>query len=195
MILFPIGPSQRELGTHRTDWGTRGWTCQENFFSLKRLVFDGDSVRWECTAATWRKHVEPDLDDESHDNSFPCQTIFTPPFADLIWLQSVLQEYNKRNFTYPEDALYAFDGIAFLASSCPTSIFSKARFQIQRNSASNCALSAPARADSGLNIRNIAIGVRSDPFPLHVPDRTVGIAYTCSNAVIETGSADVFLLS
>ena len=44
IILFPMGLNQLELGTHQTDWEIRGWTYQEHFFSLKRLVFDGDSV-------------------------------------------------------------------------------------------------------------------------------------------------------
>ena len=117
IILFPMGPNQLELGTHQTDWETRGWTYQEHFFSLKRLVFDGDSVRWECTAAIWREHVESDLDFEPQFNdAFSCEALFKPSFPDLSWFNSILRDYNRRNFTYPEDGLLAFDGIAFLVS-------------------------------------------------------------------------------
>jgi len=124
IILFLMEPNQLELGTHQTDWETRGWTYQEHFFSLERLVFDGDSVRWECTAAIWREHVESDLDFEPQFNdAFSCEALFKPLFPDLGWLNSVLRDYNRRNFTYPEDALFAFDGIAFLASQTFPSSF------------------------------------------------------------------------
>ncbi|KAF2240970.1 HET-domain-containing protein [Trematosphaeria pertusa] len=117
VIQFPIEPSQLELGSHEPVWGTRGWTYQEHLFSRKRLIFDGDSVRWECAAAIWREHVELSLDLKPHHNDIiRCQSLFKASVPDLMWLQVILQNYNKRSFTYPEDALYAFDGIAFSTS-------------------------------------------------------------------------------
>ncbi|EDU39818.1 conserved hypothetical protein [Pyrenophora tritici-repentis Pt-1C-BFP] len=117
VIQFPIEPAQLELGSHEPVWGSRGWTYQEHLFSRKRLVFDGDSVRWECAAAIWREHVELSLDLKPHHNDIiRCQSLLKPSLPDLRWLQVILQDYNKRSFTYPEDALYAFAGIAFSTS-------------------------------------------------------------------------------
>jgi hypothetical protein len=117
VVLFPMGPSLSERGAHDTKWRTRGWTYQEHFFSRKRLIFDGDSVRWECAGAIWREHVEAYLHLEPQfKGAFLCEELFAPSVPDLNWLYWILRVYNKRSFTYPEDALYAFDGIALLAS-------------------------------------------------------------------------------
>lgn len=118
VIQSPIDANTLEVGTENPTWQTRGWTYQENLFSRRRLVFTGDSVRWECAASTWREHVH------FHTDPAPCyngtlsgQSLFQSLIPDLATLQSILKGFNVREFTYPEDALQAFAGISSLAST------------------------------------------------------------------------------
>lgn len=117
VVQNPIEPNYLELGIDNPVWESRGWTYQEHLFSRRRLIFDGDSVRWECAAAIWREHVELPSHLKPHYNQvIDCQSLFRPSIPGLTGLQSILQVYNKRNFTYPEDALNGFAGISFAIS-------------------------------------------------------------------------------
>ena len=117
VVQNALGPNYVELGINEPKWERRGWTFQEHLFSRRRLVFDGDSVRWECASAIWREHVELPSSFEPHFNDvISCQSMFRPSIPDLVGLQLILRIYNKRNFTYPEDSLNAFAGIAFSIS-------------------------------------------------------------------------------
>jgi hypothetical protein len=118
VVQNALGPDHIELGINESMWESRGWTYQEHLFSRRRLVFDGDSARWECAATIWREHVElPSNFEPYHNNVIHCQSLFNPSIPDLVGLQVILQVYNKRNFTYPEDALNAFAGISYSISS------------------------------------------------------------------------------
>lgn len=119
VVQHPIKPDSLEVGINTPVWKMRGWTYQEQFFSRRRLVFDGDSVRWECAATIWREHVDlpSDAPQYYHDNTLDCQSVFQLSIPDLDRLQLILRGYNVRNFTYPEDALRAFAGISSLAST------------------------------------------------------------------------------
>jgi hypothetical protein len=74
-------------------------------------------VRWECSAATWHQHVEMSSRLEPHHiNASGCQSMFRSSIPDLKELQSIVHDFNNRNFSYPEDALNAFAGISFVIS-------------------------------------------------------------------------------
>lgn len=117
VTLGDLDPGRLELKTKNSVYDTRGWTYQEHLFSRRKLIFDGNSVRWECAAAIWREHVELDVHTQPlHSTITSCQTMFTPSVPSLRGLQSILGDYNNRNFTYPEDALRASAGIMFAIS-------------------------------------------------------------------------------
>jgi hypothetical protein len=37
----------------KSDWGARGWTFQEYLFSTRRIIFQNESVSWDCHCASW----------------------------------------------------------------------------------------------------------------------------------------------
>ncbi|KJZ75642.1 hypothetical protein HIM_05105 [Hirsutella minnesotensis 3608] len=122
-----------EVGTDNPVWASRGWTFQERFFSRRRLIFDGDSIRWECASAIWREHaVLPSHLDRTRSEVIGCDAIMSPDLPYLSRLGFTLEDYNKREFTYPEDCLNAFAGISLIfspqlaggfISGIPTAIF------------------------------------------------------------------------
>ena len=117
VIRSPLNPRTLELRTGESSWEGRGWTYQEEFFSRRRLIFDSDTIRWECTAAIWREHVEPSPHIHAYHNEVTrFQTLLQPSAPDFLSLENVLRIYNNRLFTYPEDALNAFAGISYLCS-------------------------------------------------------------------------------
>ena len=116
-IIRNFVSSHLEVGSEDPVARSRGWILQEEMFSRKKLVFDGDSIRWECPAATWREHVEMSHRSKSyrHDNSI-WQPMLESSIPDLDRLGSILRQFNCRYFTYPEDALNAFAGVSFAIS-------------------------------------------------------------------------------
>lgn len=112
IVQHPVEENSLEVATSKSAWETRAWTYQEDMFSRRRLVFNGDSIRWECAGDIWREHVDasPKATGPA-DGAGIDQAIFQHSLPDLSKLQIVLRGYNKRDFTYPEDALRAFAGI------------------------------------------------------------------------------------
>jgi hypothetical protein len=39
------------------NWYKRGWTYQEGVFSKRRIVLEGDSVRWQCFRCSWYEDI------------------------------------------------------------------------------------------------------------------------------------------
>jgi hypothetical protein len=119
VIQFPVS-YQREMSSESSVWGERAWTFQEQLFSRRRLVFDGDSMRWECSKAIWREHVDwtTRLPTSKHNIDFPTlQSMLTAAVPNYNAFSAMLSNYNIREFTYPEDALDAFSGTLAACSS------------------------------------------------------------------------------
>ena len=89
----------------------RGWTYQESVCAKRRLIFQKGSVRWMCSESFW----DEDLLSLDSDNS-PMRRSFSmlrqedcyPSFA---WLSVAINSFNRRQLTYPEDAVSAFTGL------------------------------------------------------------------------------------
>ena len=85
----------------------RGWTFQEHDFARRRIYFEGASVRFECQLTErfedTNKSVRVFAQDVDwvHTTGYPSTTVY---------LQMV-NDFNRRHLTYPEDALGAFAGI------------------------------------------------------------------------------------
>ncbi|XXG98359.1 hypothetical protein Hte_004682 [Hypoxylon texense] len=91
-----------------TTWSKRGWTYQEALFSKRKIIFEHNWVRWECQCAVWNEFndtISKNLDYGSGILSLATEV------PDVIKLSEMVQEYNIRLLTFPEDILPAFSGI------------------------------------------------------------------------------------
>ncbi|OAL56511.1 HET-domain-containing protein [Pyrenochaeta sp. DS3sAY3a] len=96
----------------RTSWYTRGWTLQEYLFSKRRVVFQGETVNWECLYDAW--HEVQDVSEAKLDTFHGDSQITglrTPPWPDMLRFSRLVAMYIKRDLTFPEDVLDAFAGI------------------------------------------------------------------------------------
>lgn len=129
----PVEATNYELACENTVWATRGWTFQEDFFSTRKLIFDGDSLRWECGAAIWRERVEWSSHHRwMHNDTSRNRCLFDSQVPNFNEFGTIIRSYNRREFTYPEDVLDAFAGVCFalgwslaggLVSGLPTASF------------------------------------------------------------------------
>lgn len=91
-------------------WQSRGWTYQEYTFSRRKLIFDGDTVRWECDRCARNESTAPGRDLKPLNLS--TRSLFSSVLPVLRDLSGVITMYNTRDFTYPGDVVHGFAGIA-----------------------------------------------------------------------------------
>jgi Heterokaryon incompatibility protein (HET) len=105
---------------HRTDsaWHQRGWTYQEDVLSYRCLMFDDDTVRWQCRCATWYEDLQPEHKGYQVPNGEKKigLNVLTASWPNLNSFGNLVCYYNERAFTYPEDALAGFSGILSVLS-------------------------------------------------------------------------------
>ena len=97
-------------------WYSRGWTFQESLFSRRKIVFQNETVNWECHCAAWYEGQDRSSDavkgqcarapSASMDGGFDLTT-----WPDLYRYARLVALFNRRMLSYPEDALYAFAGV------------------------------------------------------------------------------------
>lgn len=96
-------------------WSTRGWTFQEWLFSERRIFFESNCIRWECSKKIYFEDVVDKTDGfpsfPRGEESMTTQNPILSRFPNLYGLGVCLRHYNNRNLTYPEDALNAFTGV------------------------------------------------------------------------------------
>jgi len=99
----------------KTTYYSRAWTFQEYLFSKRRVVFQSDTVNWECLCSAWHESQDPSNTSKisiSHLANEPPLTGFkTTPWPDMFRYARLVSLFNQRNLTYPEDVLEAFAGI------------------------------------------------------------------------------------
>jgi hypothetical protein len=89
---------------------TRGWIFQERIFSKRRMYFEKESVRWECSCSRWYEDLGfGDCSDRSDVNVW--QTSFSKFYPHLNSYSEIVRELSKLNFTYKEDVLQACAGM------------------------------------------------------------------------------------
>lgn len=117
LLELPCG--EHELKSSK--WVTRGWTYQECYFSKMRLVFTKSQVLFLSN----QTYAEESVHRLFHRLRDPTYTVTSPRiFKNLIPEQSSdeldfltqhllgqLEEYSKRELTYPTDSLNAFLGV------------------------------------------------------------------------------------
>ncbi|KAK4655812.1 hypothetical protein QC762_305700 [Podospora pseudocomata] len=123
-----LGPSSTVINIQHRDWKddqnrgawfTRGWTFQEELFSRRQLVLrEHGPAHWTCMSAQWREDIRlPDITIQMPSpKRYPYQRSIYPEihnvFPNIPKLAGIIENYNRRSFTLPEDSLRAFSGIA-----------------------------------------------------------------------------------
>ncbi|KAI1738439.1 HET-domain-containing protein [Xylaria scruposa] len=94
-------------------WATRGWTYQEGVLAKRRLFFIDEQVYFECdvygcleTLCQSLIHPPRGVPSIKHTNVIP-----DIKRSGTIIISDYLGEYNKRQLSYPSDALNAFRGV------------------------------------------------------------------------------------
>ena len=101
----------------KSKWYSRGWTFQEQIFSCRKIVFQGETVNWECACTAWSESQGAlDLRQDISNLSGEAQQSLRPdyldsPLPDFYRFARLVSLYNRRYFTYPEDVMDAFAGI------------------------------------------------------------------------------------
>jgi len=95
-------------------WFSRGWTFQENVFPTRKLVFQNDTVNWECHCTSWQEAQGVFNLSSQNQCSQSFRTgaaLLNPSFCpDMYRFARLVAIYNLRYLTYPEDAIDTFAG-------------------------------------------------------------------------------------
>ncbi|KAF2674530.1 HET-domain-containing protein [Microthyrium microscopicum] len=93
------------LNTTRSNvYSSRGWTFQEYRFGRRRLIFEDDSVRWECRDGG---HCEDARHKPAREKPVIVEDL---PNPGLYELNDIINDYCKRKLGRNEDAFPAFCG-------------------------------------------------------------------------------------
>lgn len=111
-------------------WASRGWTCQEQILSRRLLIFQHGQVFWQCPSCFLCEDIDAmaKVDPPRRLFQLLIQPINVPAtsLTDVgsrypnplplvrprIFSQysSIVHDYSKRNFTFHNDILFAFEG-------------------------------------------------------------------------------------
>jgi hypothetical protein len=86
---------------------TRGWTFQENEFGRRRLIFEQQSMRWECRVASWCEDLKDMPTVRYKGKQWDTEEMPDPGPEDL---NEIINVYNERQLGRQEDAFSAFCG-------------------------------------------------------------------------------------
>ena len=93
-----------------SDWGSRGWTLQEQLFSRRNFIFRKKCVIFVCQQSVWQEGtVEP-----TYRSPYDTHNEIGVPalqWPHLGHLKKLLEKFMVRELTYPCDSLDAFAGI------------------------------------------------------------------------------------
>ena len=101
----------------KSAWYSRGWTFQEQMFSGRKIIFQDETVNWECSCAAWHEAQVQDAVEACHQEQQEKQAIAGRlPLNDTRWpdlrrFARLISLYNRRHLTYPEDIIDAFAGV------------------------------------------------------------------------------------
>lgn len=99
----------------QTPYFKRGWTFQEYLFSKRRLIFEAQMVRWECSRCAWQEDI---VHVDGPESKFRCNwmDVVVDAYPSLGAFGYMLIEYNHRQFTYEEDVLPSLTGLLSMLS-------------------------------------------------------------------------------
>ncbi|KAL1639375.1 hypothetical protein SLS58_007956 [Diplodia intermedia] len=105
---------QRRTPHKKQQYFDRAWTFQEYHFARRRICFEEDSVWFQCCRSThYEDHRRPELPDGTRDWTFDVGYPALNVYSDMI------QDFNRRQLSFPEDCLSAVAGML----SCYTKAF------------------------------------------------------------------------
>lgn len=115
-----IIPRQPNFEFGSSPYFNRAWTYQEFYLSQRRLIFAGKQVHWHCSCAHRRENFAPSqqtfigqgYSQNVHDGLL--RVLKGEP--DFTSLNGLLIEYNKRQLSFPEDALPGISGLLSILS-------------------------------------------------------------------------------
>lgn len=125
--------TKQAMSLMETKWYSRGWTFQEYIFSTRRVIFQNNTVNWECLCASWHEcqdSISPEVLSTGTTNptSNPAAVksnmavggLNSSPWPDMIRYTRLMTLFNERDLTFPEDVLDAFVScLAHLSSVFP----------------------------------------------------------------------------
>ncbi|KAF1828218.1 hypothetical protein BDW02DRAFT_635312 [Decorospora gaudefroyi] len=89
------------------DWYRRGWTFQEMLFSRRKIIFQKDTVNWECHCSCWHEQMVLTDDNASEEGQVCDRSQWiksdSEHWPDMYRLARLVSLYNSRNFTHPQD--------------------------------------------------------------------------------------------
>jgi hypothetical protein len=115
--VYPFGDTEklihakfRPFSFHNKGYYERGWTFQEHLFSRRRLIFENQIARWECSCFAWFEDIVYSTGPEARYRPYWTEMLHER-FPSLDAYCSIISQYNHRQLTYPEDALPAIYGL------------------------------------------------------------------------------------
>lgn len=145
-------------------WSSRAWTFQEAIFPHRTLYFANNTVRWCCKARRWSEEslsthcLSTYYGVEQNQHRPLSLQLKAHKLPVLGEYEALVNSYNKRNFTYAEDALFAFAGVATrlaekfdrgLISGLPELFFDMCLLWRPLRKTGNASRRRPKRLDNG----------------------------------------------
>ncbi|KAL7897578.1 heterokaryon incompatibility protein domain-containing protein [Trichoderma sp. SZMC 28014] len=145
-------------------WSSRAWTFQEAIFPHRTLYFANNTVRWCCRARRWSEESHSSHCIETYSGveriqhrplSLRLEAHKLPVLGEY---EALVNSYNTRVFTYAEDVLFAFAGVATrlaekfdggLISGLPEMFFDMCLLWRPLRETSNASRRRPKRLDNG----------------------------------------------
>jgi hypothetical protein len=90
----------------KSHWSSRGWTFQEYLFSPRRLVFQNNTVNWDCHCSSWHEN-------QRHITALACSlppshlVLNRTPWPEFARYARLVSLFAWRDFKYPQDVLDA----------------------------------------------------------------------------------------
>jgi len=125
--------TKQAMSLMETKWYSRGWTFQEYIFFTRRVIFQYNTVNWECLCASWHECQDstsstplstgtpnPNPNPTATKSDAPVAGLNSSPWPDMIRYTRLMTLFNERDLTFPEDVLDAFVScLAHLSSIFP----------------------------------------------------------------------------
>ncbi|KAI1429617.1 heterokaryon incompatibility protein-domain-containing protein [Xylaria sp. FL1777] len=119
--IIPFGTERIVAGQHTmfsldqgSSYHDRAWTYQEFKMSPRTIWFMDKLVSWKCQCNVWNEEHAPSSSFEMYIDTRPQTILAGIPEVEAI--SHILSDYNKRQLSYPEDALSGIQGFLSVLS-------------------------------------------------------------------------------
>lgn len=106
--------------TDNTLWSTRGWTFQEQIFARRCFIFRGETIIFKCQKCIWQEGTTDPISYDNDSYNLGTNNLTVHRWPNMLYFRGLVEEFCKRELTYPCDSLEAFGGVlATLEASFP----------------------------------------------------------------------------